>query len=101
MYHMGSVNYKLHFILAVKCNVCVTIYVLCFSRQYALHVYDSLMAAGHNYGVQNAGYYALRALRIEKFFAYWGLELTPYATPLECGRELRVKFEVSCLPSQP
>ena len=52
------------------------------------------MSAGKDYGIRNAGYYALRALRIEKFFAYWGQELTPYTTPLECGREFRVKYEV-------
>jgi len=53
------------------------------------------MEAGKNYGVRNAGYYALRALRTEKFFAYWGTDLTPFVTPLECGREYRVKFDVS------
>ena len=63
--------------------------------QYALHVYDSLMVAGKNYGIRNAGYYALRALRMEKFFAYWGTDLTPQVTPIECGRESRVKFHVS------
>jgi hypothetical protein len=55
------------------------------------------MEAGKNYGVRNAGYYALRALRTEKFFAYWGTDLTPFVTPLECGREYRVKFDVSSL----
>lgn len=63
--------------------------------QYALHVYDSLMSVGKDFGVRNAGYYALRALRTEKFFAYWGTDLTPHTTPMECGREYRVKFDVS------
>ena len=63
--------------------------------QYALHVYDTLMKTGKNYGIRNAGYYALRALRTEKFFAYWGTDLTPHTTPMECGREYRVKFDVS------
>ena len=52
------------------------------------------MLAGRNYGIRNAGYYALRALRTEKFFAYWGTDLTPHTTPMECGREYRVKFDV-------
>lgn len=60
-----------------------------------MHVYDSLMAYGENYGIRNTGYYALRALRTEKFFAYWGTDLTPQVTPLECGREYRVKLDVS------
>ena len=68
-----------------------------FCFQYALHVYDSLMAEGKNFGIRNAGYYALRALRTEKFFAYWGTDLTPFTTPMECGREFRVKLNVSNL----
>lgn len=66
-----------------------------FLLQFALHVYDSLVTAGKNYGLHSAGYYALRALRTEKFFAYWGTDLLPSSTPLECGREYRVKFDVS------
>ncbi|KAA8595982.1 hypothetical protein FQN60_011273 [Etheostoma spectabile] len=45
------------------------------------------------YGIRNSGYYALRSLRIEKFFAFWGQDLDAFTTPLECGREFRVKFD--------
>jgi glycine cleavage system aminomethyltransferase T len=62
--------------------------------QVALHVYDSLVTYGKNYGLRSAGYYALRALRTEKFFAYWGTDLTPQDTPLESGRDFRVKYDV-------
>ena len=72
-------------------------YHIYFTLQYALHVYDSLMSAGKNYGIRNAGYYALRALRTEKFYAYWGTDLNPRTTPQECGREYRVKFNVSII----
>lgn len=48
---------------------------------------------GQKYGIRNAGYYALRSLRIEKFFAFWGQDLDAFTTPLECGREFRVKFD--------
>lgn len=51
------------------------------------------MSVGQKYGVRNAGYYALRSLRIEKFFAFWGQDLDSFTTPLECGREFRVKFD--------
>lgn len=68
--------------------------VSCFaSLQYALHVYNEVMSVGQKYGVRNAGYYALRSLRIEKFFAFWGQDLDSFTTPLECGREFRVKFD--------
>lgn len=61
--------------------------------QYALHVYNEVMSVGQKYGIRNAGYYALRSLRIEKFFAFWGQDLDTFTTPLECGREFRVKFD--------
>ncbi|KAJ8303481.1 hypothetical protein KUTeg_019877 [Tegillarca granosa] len=68
-------------------------FVLYIPSEYTLHVYDMLMKAGKDYGISNAGYYALRMLRIEKFFAFWGQDLTTDTTPLECGREFRVKFD--------
>jgi pyruvate dehydrogenase phosphatase regulatory subunit len=68
-------------------------FMLYIPSEVALHVYDSLVTYGKNYGLRSAGYYALRALRTEKFFAYWGTDLRPQDTPLECGREYRVKFD--------
>ncbi|XP_054310244.1 pyruvate dehydrogenase phosphatase regulatory subunit, mitochondrial isoform X2 [Pongo pygmaeus] len=61
--------------------------------KYALHVYNEVMSVGQKYGIRNAGYYALRSLRIEKFFAFWGQDINNLTTPLECGRESRVKLE--------
>ena len=58
--------------------------------QYALHVYEMLMNAGKDYGIRNAGYLVIRHLRIEKMFAYWGIDMDPYTTPVETGREFRV-----------
>lgn len=62
--------------------------------QYALHVYDRLVDLGKDYGVQHVGYIAMKTLRIEKFFGFWGQDFNPTTTPLECGRAFRVKFEV-------
>ncbi|VDI58783.1 pyruvate dehydrogenase phosphatase regulatory subunit [Mytilus galloprovincialis] len=50
------------------------------------------MKAGKDYGIRNAGYYAMRKLRIEKFFAFWGQDLSTDDTPFECGRDFRVKL---------
>lgn len=61
--------------------------------QYALHVYNEVMNMGQKYGIRNAGYYALRSLRIEKFFAFWGQDLDAFTTPMECGREFQVKLD--------
>jgi hypothetical protein len=71
---------------------------VCF--QFALHVYTQLIEAGQKYGIRHAGYYAMRALRVERFFAFWGQDLDTTTTPLECGRSWRVKFDVSLLPDK-
>ncbi|VDI20061.1 pyruvate dehydrogenase phosphatase regulatory subunit [Mytilus galloprovincialis] len=67
-------------------------FVLYVPSEYSLHVYDTLMKAGKDYGIRNAGYYAMRKLRIEKFFAFWGQDLSTDDTPFECGRDFRVKL---------
>ncbi|KAJ8922391.1 hypothetical protein NQ315_004336 [Exocentrus adspersus] len=68
-------------------------YVLYIPNEFALHVYSSLIQAGEKYGITHAGHYATRALRIEKFYAFWGQDLDTTTTPLECGRMWRVKFD--------
>lgn len=44
----------------------------------------------------HCGYYTLRHLRIEKFYVFWGIDISEKTTPLECGRDFRVDFNV-CL----
>ncbi|XP_059488036.1 pyruvate dehydrogenase phosphatase regulatory subunit, mitochondrial [Neocloeon triangulifer] len=67
--------------------------VLYIPNEFALHVYSGLVEFGKKYGLQHCGYYAMRALRIEKFYAFWGQDLDTSTTPLECGRSFRVKFD--------
>ncbi|XP_065214392.1 pyruvate dehydrogenase phosphatase regulatory subunit, mitochondrial [Planococcus citri] len=68
-------------------------YVLYIPNEFALHVYNCLLEAGQKYGIRRAGYYAMKALRVEKFYAFWGQDLDTTTTPLECGRSWRVKFD--------
>ncbi|KAG8143856.1 hypothetical protein E2320_001002 [Naja naja] len=68
-------------------------FMLYIPIEYALHVYNEVMNVGQKYGIRNSGYYALRSLRIEKFFAFWGQDLDAFTTPMECGREFRVKLD--------
>ena len=58
---------------------------LYISPENALRVWDALMAAGAEYGIQPAGYKALDVLRIEKGYLYWSGDITPEDTPLEAG----------------
>jgi len=68
-------------------------YVFYIPNEFAIHVYDSIMEAGQEFGLKHCGYYAQRAVRIEKFYAYWGQDLDSYTTPMECGRAFRCKMK--------
>jgi len=51
----------------------------------AVTVWDALMDAGSESGIQPAGYKALDALRIEKGYLYWSGDITPVDNPLAAG----------------
>jgi glycine cleavage system aminomethyltransferase T/glycine/D-amino acid oxidase-like deaminating enzyme len=53
--------------------------------EFAVGVYQDLMAAGQDLGVVNAGYYAIESLRLEKGYRAFGRELTPDYNPVEAG----------------
>ncbi|GLK56681.1 4-methylaminobutanoate oxidase (formaldehyde-forming) [Methylopila capsulata] len=59
-------------------------YELTVATEFAAGVYDALTAAGAAFGLRDAGYYALDALRIEKGFRAWGRETSPDLTPDAC-----------------
>ena len=35
-------------------------------------MYDAIVEAGKEFNLKHCGYYAQRAVRIEKFYAFWG-----------------------------
>jgi glycine cleavage system aminomethyltransferase T/glycine/D-amino acid oxidase-like deaminating enzyme len=59
----------------------------------AVHVYETLVEAGAEAGLREAGYYAIDALRIEAGRRAWGAELGPDETPVEAGLLHTVKFD--------
>jgi 4-methylaminobutanoate oxidase (formaldehyde-forming) len=59
----------------------------------ATAVYDTVMAAGADLGVADAGYYALESLRLEKGYRTWGRDVSPDDTPLEAGLEFAVRLD--------
>jgi len=61
--------------------------------EFALSVYDALMAAGPAFGLALAGYRAIETLRLEKFYRAWGTDIGPDHTPLEAGLRSFVKFK--------
>ena len=61
--------------------------------EMARHVYLTLMEAGRDLGLRDAGYYALDALRIEAGRRAWGAELGPDETPFEASLTFAVKLD--------
>ncbi|MEO8102068.1 MAG: FAD-dependent oxidoreductase, partial [Betaproteobacteria bacterium] len=61
--------------------------------EMARHVYLTLMEAGKDSGLRDAGYFALDALRIESGRRAWGAELGPDESPFEAGLAHTVKLD--------
>ncbi|QZY48340.1 MULTISPECIES: GcvT family protein [Mycolicibacterium] len=53
--------------------------------EFAVGVYEDLLAAGQRHGVARGGYYAIESLRLEKGYRAFGRELTPSENPVEAG----------------
>nr|XP_033336380.1 pyruvate dehydrogenase phosphatase regulatory subunit, mitochondrial-like isoform X2 [Megalopta genalis] len=67
-------------------------YCLYIPSEYALHVYETLMEVGKDYGVRDVGVLTQRFMRIERFIPFWAEELTPFVTPYEAGSGYSVKL---------
>jgi 4-methylaminobutanoate oxidase (formaldehyde-forming) len=61
--------------------------------EFALGVYDALVAAGEDLGLRHAGYHAMDSLRMEKAYRSWGHDLGSEDTPLEAGLEFAVRWD--------
>ncbi len=61
--------------------------------EFAVNVYEALMAAGAEFGIANAGYRAIETLRLEKGYRAWGSDIGPDHTPLEAGLSWAVKLQ--------
>ena len=76
MSYVGGPGYE----LVVPTDQCVTLY-------------DALTGAGAAFGLRDAGYYTIDALRIEAGRRAWGAELSPDETPWEAGLAYAVKLD--------
>jgi 4-methylaminobutanoate oxidase (formaldehyde-forming) len=63
--------------------------------EFAVGVYEDLMAAGHDLGVADAGYYSINSLRLDKGYRAFATDLTPDYTPLEAGLRFTCKLKTS------
>jgi glycine cleavage system aminomethyltransferase T/glycine/D-amino acid oxidase-like deaminating enzyme len=76
MSYVGGPGYE----MVVPSDQCVTLY-------------DALVDAGAPFGLKDAGYNTIDALRIEAGRRAWGAELSPDETPLEAGLGYAVKLD--------
>jgi 4-methylaminobutanoate oxidase (formaldehyde-forming) len=60
-------------------------YELVTAMDQAGRVWDAVMAAGREFGIEPVGYRALDTLRLEKGFYYWGDDIGPSDTPFEAN----------------
>ena len=60
--------------------------------EFAVGVYEDLVAAGADLGLVDAGYYAINSLRLDKGYRAFGSDLTPDHTPLEAGLRFTCKL---------
>jgi 4-methylaminobutanoate oxidase (formaldehyde-forming) len=68
-------------------------YELYVTADQCLTLYDALIGAGGEFGLRDAGYYTIDALRIEAGRRAWGAELSPDETPWEAGLGFAVKLD--------
>ena len=65
---------------------------LCVPAEFAVAVYEALQECGRDFGLRDAGYYAVESLRLEKGYRAWGRELTPDVNPYEAGLGFAVRL---------
>ena len=68
-------------------------YELYVSTDQCVTLYDALWSVGREFGLKDAGYYTIDALRIEAGRRAWGAELSPDETPWEAGLGYAVKMD--------
>ncbi len=60
---------------------------------FAAHVFDRIVAAGPEFGLAHAGFFALNSLRIEKGYRHWGHDIGEEDTPLQAGLSFAVAYD--------
>lgn len=61
--------------------------------EWAIALYDMLLAAGKPHGIKLCGMHAMDSLRIEKAYRHWGHDISPEDTPIEAGLAFAVAFD--------
>jgi glycine cleavage system aminomethyltransferase T/glycine/D-amino acid oxidase-like deaminating enzyme len=68
-------------------------YELHVPSEFALHVYEEILAQGAGLGLKHCGYIALDSLRMECGYRDWGHDVSDEDTPLESGLGFTVAWD--------
>ncbi len=60
---------------------------------YGATLWDLLWSAGQQHGLVAGGYRAIDALRVEKGYRVWGIDITPEENPYEAGLGFAVRLD--------
>jgi 4-methylaminobutanoate oxidase (formaldehyde-forming) len=61
--------------------------------EFAMGVYEAVVAAGQDLGLRHAGYHAMDSLRLERGYRSWGHDIGGEDTPLQAGLGFAVAFK--------
>ena len=61
--------------------------------EYGATLWDILWTAGEEHGLVAGGYRAIDALRVEKGYRVWGVDITPEENPYEAGLGFAVRLD--------
>jgi glycine cleavage system aminomethyltransferase T/glycine/D-amino acid oxidase-like deaminating enzyme len=68
-------------------------YELLIPAEFALHVFDAVVAAGPAHGLAHGGFFAINSLRMEKGYRHWGHDIGEEDTPLDAGLGFAVAWK--------
>ncbi|BBK32372.1 4-methylaminobutanoate oxidase (formaldehyde-forming) [Stella humosa] len=61
--------------------------------EFAVHVFDRIVAAGAEFGLGHAGYHAMNACRMEKAYRHWGHDIGGEDDPVAAGLGFAVAWD--------
>ncbi|NQV48419.1 MAG: GcvT family protein [Rhodospirillaceae bacterium] len=61
--------------------------------EFAAGVYDTIVAAGGDFGLKHTGMHAMNSLRTEKAYRHWGHDISDEDTPVEAGLGFAVAWD--------
>lgn len=60
-------------------------YEIYIPADFAAHVFETIVAAGEEFGLAHGGYFAINSLRMEKGYRHWGHDIGEEDNPLQAG----------------